>query len=89
MSRVLTIDVSQDGKKYVLTLTGRVDANTAPQLEAAASRIYSENSTADIVMDMKDCSFLSSAGLRVIISMQKHAVTGGSLLFRDVAPRVM
>ena len=43
----------------------------------------------DVVVDMADCEFVSSAGLRVIVAMQKRAVVGGSLAFRNVQPDVM
>lgn len=89
MARALQIDESQDGGRYVLTLSGRLDTNTAPQLEAVAKRINLANGAVDVVLDMKDCSFLSSAGLRVIVAMQKRASVGGSLRFRNVPPHVM
>ena len=38
---------------------------------------------------MSKCEFVSSAGLRVIVAMQKRAATGGSLVFRSVVPDVM
>jgi anti-sigma B factor antagonist len=89
MARALQIGEFQDGGRYVLSVSGRLDTNTAPQLEAVANRINLENGAADIVVDMKDCSFLSSAGLRVIITMQKRSTMGGSLRFCNVTPQVM
>ena len=38
---------------------------------------------------MAACDLVSSAGLRVIVAMQKRAATGGSLVFRNVVPEVM
>ena len=49
---------------------GRVDSNTAPQLAAAFEEINDE-SRFKIVFDMSDVEFVSSAGLRVLISVQK------------------
>ena len=42
----------------------------------------------DIVVDMAGCDFVSSAGLRVIVAMQKRAAVNGSLVFRNVQPDV-
>lgn len=89
MARALRIDESQEGGRYVLSLSGRLDTNTAPQLDVAANRISLEDGAADVVVDMNDCTFLSSAGLRVIVSMQKRASVGGSLRFRNVPSHVM
>ena len=49
---------------------GRVDSNTAPQLATAFEEINDE-SRFKIVFDMSDVEFVSSAGLRVLISVQK------------------
>ena len=80
--------VKEEGTPYVFAIVGRLDTNTSPQLENFASDLYNKN-IQDIVIDMAECRFVSSAGLRVIVAMQKHAVTGGSLVFRNVIQEVM
>lgn len=50
--------------------TGRIDSQTAPQLEEAFDAITT-NGRFRIVFDMSNVSFISSAGLRVLISAQK------------------
>lgn len=89
MAQVLEITEAIDGQAHVLTLVGRLDTNTSPQLEAEANRIYQAEAAPDIVVEMGACEFVSSAGLRVIVAMQKHAAVGGSLKFRNVLPNVM
>jgi len=89
MAQVLEITESMDGTTHKLMLAGRLDTNTSPQLEAEANRIYQAEAAPDIVVEMGACEFVSSAGLRVIVAMQKHAATGGSLTFRNVVPDVM
>lgn len=84
----MDIVVKEEGKPYVFALEGRLDTNTSPQLEEFAGSLYAKG-VSDIAVDMAKCEFVSSAGLRVIVAMQKRAATGGSLVFRNVVPDVM
>ena len=84
----MEIIVKEEGTPYVIALEGRLDTNTSPQLEEFAGGLY-EKGVSDIVVDMSACDFVSSAGLRVIVAMQKRAAVNGSLLFRSVVPEVM
>lgn len=84
----MNIKVIEEGKPFIIAIEGRLDTNTAPQLEAFANDLASQNIN-DIVCDLSDCDFVSSAGLRVIVAMQKRAMVGGSLVFRGVQPEVM
>lgn len=84
----MQINVLQEGTPFVFGIEGRLDTNTSPRLEEYAGELYAKGTT-DIVVDMSKCEFVSSAGLRVIVAMQKRAATGGSLVFRSVVPDVM
>ena len=84
----MDIKVVDEGKPYAIALVGRLDTNTAPQLEEFSGELY-EKGVTDIAVDMGACDFVSSAGLRVIVAMQKKAAAGGSLVFRAVKPEVM
>lgn len=84
----MDIKVLEEGTPYVLALIGRLDTNTSPQLESFAKDL-NDRGKKDIVVDMSECAFVSSAGLRVIVAMQKRAATSGSLVFRGVQTEVM
>lgn len=84
----MQIILKEEGKPTVIALEGRLDTNTSPQLEEYAGDLYAKGVN-DIVVDMSKCEFVSSAGLRVIVAMQKRAAVGGSLVFRGVVPEVM
>jgi len=88
MARALEIKETLVEGEHVLALVGCVDTNTAPQLEAVAARIYAIDAAPRIVVDLAECTFLSSAGLRVIVTMQKRATRGGSLRFCNVTPSI-
>ena len=84
----MEIKVIDEGTPYVFALDGRLDTNTSPQLEEFAGGLY-DRGVSEIAVDMSGCGVVSSAGLRVIVAMQKRAATGGSLVFRGVVPEVM
>ena len=84
----MEIIIREEGIPTVVALEGRLDTTTSPQLEAFADELYSKG-VKDIAIDMAACDFVSSAGLRVIVAMQKRATAGGTLVFRNVVPDVM
>ena len=85
----MEIKLNEEGATTVVSLAGRLDTTTAPQLEECSNELNAKGVTS-IAVNMAECDFVSSAGLRVIVAMQKRAVsTGGSLEFRNVQPEVM
>ena len=82
----LKIDVvpGNTGVARVL-VTGRLDSETAPQLESALGGV----DTLLVVLDMEGLSFISSAGLRVIFASQKRQqAKGGDLVFTNMGPGI-
>ena len=85
----MEITITEEGATTVVALTGRLDTTTSPQLEECANGLF-DKGVKDIAVDMAACDFVSSAGLRVIVAMQKRIVsTSGSLVFRNVQAEVM
>ena len=84
----MQITTSEENGRTLLAIEGRLDTNTAPQLEEAAGALF-DAAKNNIVVDLGACDFVSSAGLRVIVAMQKRVLNGGSLAFRNVQPDVM
>ena len=78
----MTIDKQINGSELTLSLTGRLDTTTAPELEA----VIKENITgvSNLVMDFAGLEYLSSAGLRVILSAQKTMNKQGEMVIRNV-----
>ncbi|MCI7530179.1 MAG: STAS domain-containing protein, partial [Christensenellaceae bacterium] len=60
----------------VLALEGRLDTVTAPELEREINDL---SGVTDLVFDMKNLEYISSAGLRVILKAQKTMNTQGSM----------
>ena len=66
----------------VLAVSGRLDTVTAPQLEACCQECLSEGGS--LVMDFKNLVYVSSAGLRVLLSTHKKTLDKGGLILRNV-----
>lgn len=66
----MEVTATQFKRCDLVQATGRVDSDTAPQLEEAFNAI-NEAGRFKIVFDMSDVEFISSAGLRVLIQTQK------------------
>jgi anti-sigma B factor antagonist len=73
----------QDGVT-TLALTGRLDANSAPKLEEETQKIFATQKKVALVLDLAELEYLSSAGLRVLLSVLKTVnASGGSLRIRN------
>ena len=63
----MEILVKRDNQ-LVFELNGRLDTLTAPELE---QKIKDENVNEDLILDFKNLEYISSAGLRVLLSTKK------------------
>ena len=70
----------------VLALEGRLDTVTAPELEREINDL---SGVRDLVIDMKNLEYISSAGLRVILKAQKTMNTQGSMTLKNVGESIM
>lgn len=66
---MLTITKNQEGSKLNVTVIGRVDTNTAPQLDNDISQ--SLDGITELVLDFAQTEYVSSAGLRVLLALYK------------------
>lgn len=74
-----------DGDKTIITVTGRVDTTTAPELDAGLKLDGSETLT----LDLSGVPYMSSAGLRCLLTAQKKMMAGGgSMTVVGVQPAV-
>ena len=66
---MLNINKTAEDKTLTVTLEGRLDTTTAPQLEMELKS--SLDGVTMLVMDFEKLEYISSAGLRVLLSVQK------------------
>ena len=83
----MKIKKSQNESQLIIALEGRLDTLTAPQLEAELNASLDE--IAELVFDFKDLEYISSAGLRVLLSAHKAMSKKGSMKVTNVREEVM
>ena len=74
---MLNINKTVEGEKTVFTLEGRMDTVTAPELEK------------ELTLDFEKLDYISSAGLRVLLSTQKVMNKQGALKIIHVNDTIM
>ena len=79
---MLNITKKIDNKKMVIALAGKLDTTTAPELEQIVKT--SLDGVTELTIDMKELSYISSAGLRVLLFAQKTMNQQGSMTIRNV-----
>ena len=70
-----------------LAIEGRVDTTTAPQLEAELKSSIS--GVTELYLDFAGVEYISSAGLRVLLSAQKVMNRQGKMVITNVNEAVM
>lgn len=83
----MTINVNKDGEKLVLLPEGRIDTVTAPEF----SKVIEENidGVKDLVIDFEKLEYISSAGLRVLLTTQKNMSKLGTMKLIHVSDVIM
>jgi anti-sigma B factor antagonist len=75
-------------RSSIIRITGRVDASNYAELESKLKH-YIDNGQVNLVLEMDETDFISSAGVRVLISAQKTLKPrGGSLAIAQPSARV-
>ena len=73
----MNINKALDGNRLTVSIEGRLDTMTAPELEAFLKD--SLEGVTELVLDCKALDYISSAGLRVLLSTQKRMNMQGSM----------
>ncbi len=84
---MLNINKNLDGEKLMVALEGRLDTVTAPEFETELKD--SLDAVTELIMDMKDLEYISSAGLRVLLTAQKSMNQKGTMKLINVNDTVM
>ena len=83
----MTIEKKIIGDAATLIVSGRLDTQTAPELENELDSILS--SLKELTFDMTNLEYVSSAGLRVILKAQKAMNAQGSMKLTGVNDSIM
>ena len=83
----MTMEKKIENGNVTLTITGRLDTTSAPELEKTLDTIL--DGTKELVFDLTGLEYISSAGLRVLLSAQKSMNKQGTMKLVNVNEVVM
>lgn len=85
----MKINVKSEGTKKWIELDGRLDTTAAPELTAAFEKEI-QSDVKELEIDMANCGYVASSGLRVILQAQKSMNRiGGKMVVKNVNDVVM
>ena len=83
----MVIEIKRNSEEIIIDVAGRLDTTTAPRLEKTFNDII--NDVKVLVLDFKGLEYISSAGLRVLLSAQKKMQKNGSMKLINVSEEIM
>ena len=83
----MTTKLNKDNNKLLVMIEGRIDSNTAPELFDTLKNAV--EGIKELVIDLEKVDYISSAGLRVFLSLQKTMNAQGSMIVKNVDQKVM
>lgn len=83
----MNINKVLNGKEMKILLDGRLDTTTAPQLEEEMKAVM--GNVDSIAFDFEKLEYISSAGLRVLLSTQKLMTKKGGMVIKNVNETIM
>ena len=83
----MTIEIMKSEEETIIEIVGRLDTITAPALDKTINEDIGD--TKNLVLDVKGMEYISSAGLRVLLSAQKRMQKIGSMKVTGVCEEVM
>ena len=83
----MTIEIKVNTEATIIEVAGRLDTTTAPMLDKTVNEDIKD--AKHLILDINGVTYISSAGLRVILSAQKKMQKIGSMKVKNVCPEVM
>ncbi|MDO4860828.1 MAG: STAS domain-containing protein [Bacillota bacterium] len=83
----MDITKNKDGGKLEIKVSGRLDTTTAPQLDSEIKE--SVDGVTELIFDLGNLEYISSAGLRVLLASQKTMNKQGEMKVTAVSEPVM
>jgi len=83
----MTINKELNGQELKIALEGRLDTTTSPELEQELKS--SLDGVTSLTVDLASLDYISSAGLRVLLSAQKTMNKQGSMVVKNVSEEIM
>ncbi len=89
--KVLIIEKANENDSIVFNLTGRLDTHTAPEVQNIVCENIDNNKNMHIILNFSGVKYMSSAGLRAMLYIQKKVNTleSSDMKIIKVTPEVM
>ena len=84
---MLNIETKRNASELTVVLYGRLDTNTAPELEAVLKTAL--EGVEELTFDLEKQDYISSAGLRVLLAAQKTMNRQGSMKVKNANEIIM
>ncbi|HCA05549.1 MAG TPA: anti-sigma factor antagonist [Ruminococcaceae bacterium] len=82
----MNVKRKENGSELIVTVSGRIDTSTAPEFEKGV-KPYLDGVT-KLTIDFGDVNYVSSAGLRVLLMLQKKMMAQGEMKLVNVTEPV-
>ncbi|HCJ40571.1 STAS domain-containing protein [uncultured Ruminococcus sp.] len=83
----MNVDMKRNGTELTVAVEGRIDTLTAPELE---EKLEPELEDVErLIFDFAELKYISSAGLRVLLSSMKVMDEQGEMIVRNVNSDIM
>lgn len=83
----MTIQTIKNEDALTVSVTGRLDTTTSPELDEELKKCL--DGIRDLTMDLEGLEYISSAGLRILLSTQKTMNQQGTMKLINVSSMVM
>ena len=83
----MEISKNKNGSTLVISLSGRLDTVSAPQLDEELKEAIGD--TTELILDLSGLEYMSSAGLRILLSAQKTMNNQGKMIVKNVNNTIM
>ncbi|MCF0196461.1 MAG: STAS domain-containing protein [Bacteroidaceae bacterium] len=84
----MTTTIERENGNAIVNFIGRLDTPSAPQVETEVQQLM-DGSIKDVVVNCADLSYISSSGLRILITLNKFFMkNGGSLTISKLSPEI-
>ena len=78
----MNITTNKENNKLTVALEGRLDTTTAPEFETALQAV--DAGITELILDFAGLAYVSSAGLRVLLTTQKKMNKQGKMIIKNV-----
>lgn len=83
----MNVTMNRNGTELTVAVEGRLDTITSPELEKQLEPAL--KGVEKLVFEMKDLKYISSAGLRILLTAMQVMEEQGSMVLRNVCPEIM